>query len=181
MPDLSALNKTAFAILVNPVNFYWEVYINDGMKEEVYEQMKAVRREAMWNEGVSPAEGRETLARQAEGKDSDPKQSFLDFVDDAVFWDRDYEEIPPAMLEVISIDQNYYSLQSSLSDARAAIPRFSDIEPKLFEIAAFLNAEMGLPATHMDTLPAGHLSKAAFLRVTAAARAQRIARHTQQQ
>ena len=60
------------------------------------------------------------------------------------------------------------------------MPQYEDIEAKLLEIAAILNGELGLPATHMGTLPPGHLSKHAFLRITAESRARIIAGHQHQ-
>lgn len=94
------------------------------------------------------------------------------FLESTIFGDRDWELPPmaPEVLAFMNINQPYYSLEPTLSDARSAFPQFEDILVKVTKIAAFLNAEPGLPADDTDYLPSGHLSKADFLNLTATAR-----------
>lgn len=130
MPTLSAINEAALAYLFDVVNCHFEM--SDGDDEALEErvaQIKAMRREAMWMQEESSADVQEMM--QEEMGEEETHEVFKEHVDDTAFWDdRDWEEpaMPPEVCVMMRIHKDYYSLEPSLSEARAAFPRFSDIE-----------------------------------------------------
>jgi hypothetical protein len=87
MPDLTALNEAALAYLVEAIKFNWERYASEDMEDMVYEQMKAVRREAMWDRGISPAEEERKMAEMAEElEEGDAGEIFEEYMDSRMFW-----------------------------------------------------------------------------------------------
>lgn len=91
LPTLSALYEAALAHLfdVIQVPFDEAIEYEDGTEEAMIEQVKAVRREAIWDGGCNAAEEEEILTAQVREVEDDAKQSFLDFVEDSIFWDRE--------------------------------------------------------------------------------------------